>query len=94
MDDLLDEAGYCLLSDLKPEQCGCANHRHSVGFSTGIKDDSKGASIHHTFRSSFGGVCGLDKSHRIAEGDVMAQVMGRDGSDLGYWCMNCAEALT
>lgn len=88
------EFGICTRSDLPPEMCGCEDHRNSRGFAKGYEKDTTGVTIHHTFRATFDSKCAFDKTHPILTGDVVAKMMGRDGADMGYWCLQCAEALT
>lgn len=88
------EFGLCTLSDLPPEGCGCPEHRNSAGYTTRQEKDRTGVAVHHTFRATFPSKCALDKDHPIEVGDTIASVMGRDGHDMGYWCLECAETLT
>lgn len=82
-----DEDGYCTLTDLHVNQCGCQTHRR----------DLADLQLQAKTTAQFDGVCGVDPDHLIVIGDAIGKVSGRGrkGQVLAaaWACVRCLRAI-
>jgi len=78
--DHLDEDGRCVLTGLKPEECGCTRHRNSE---TAARLD--GVVFDRYVDAIYDGPCALSAEHKIEAGDRIGHTQH------GWACNRCVR---
>lgn len=99
-DPLLDEDGYCRLSDLLPDQCGCAAHRGGevIDLTEPRREHKEPRSLQGVYSEKFisakyAGHCALYHEHVIEEQDIICLAMDSRGQEIGWTCEACCNQI-